>query len=79
MIGKEKLLTKIREVLESKKQAIPLLGRHLSASLSFGGLDPALVRTAREKFDAWKVLQAKHVQALSELIEDLGKRGDDVF
>ena len=79
MIPKEKLLQKIREMIETKNSVIPLLDRHLSASLTFSGLDPAVVQNIHEKCRAWMILQRKHVEVLKEIAEDLQKRHDDVF
>jgi len=79
MIGKEKLLKKIHEVVESKDSLTPLLDRHISASLTFSGLDPVVVRTIREKCQNWMLLQLKHVEVLKEMAEDLRKRKSDVF
>ena len=79
MIGKEKLLKKIHETMESKNSLIPLLDRHISASLAFSGLDPVVVHTIREKCQSWMLLQLKHVEILKEVAEELHKREDDVF
>lgn len=79
MIAKEKLLQKIHEVIETKNSVAPLLERHISASLTFSGLDPGAVQTIREKCQAWMVLQHKHVEVLKEMVEDLQKRRDNVF
>lgn len=79
MIAKKKLLHKIQEVIETKNGAIPLLDKHISASLNFSGLDPGLVQNIREKFQAWMILQRKHVEILKEMAEDIQKRREDVF
>ncbi len=79
MIGKEKLLKKIHEVIESKNSLTPLLDRHISASLGFSGMDPDAVHAIREKCQNWMLLQLKHVEILKEMVEELGKRKSDVL
>lgn len=79
MIAKAKLLQKIHEVIETKNSVIPLLDKHISASLGFSGLDPVMVQNIREKFQAWMILQRKHVEVLKEVAGDLQKRNEDVF
>ena len=79
MIAKKKLLQKIHEVIEIKNGAIPLLDKHISASLSFSGLDPVMVQNIREKFQAWMILQHKHVEILKEMAGDIQERHEDVF
>jgi hypothetical protein len=79
VISKEKLLKKIHEVIKSKNSLIPLLDRHISASLSFSDLDPAVVHAIREKCQGWMLLQLKHAEILKEMVEDLRERKNDVF
>lgn len=79
MIEKGKLSQKIREVIECKDILIPLLDRHISASLTFSGLDQATVRAMREKFQGWMLLQLKHVEVLKEITQELRERKSDVL
>lgn len=79
MISKEKLLKKIQEVIKAKNNVIPLLDRHISASLTFSGLGASTVQTIREKCQSWMFLQQKHVKILKEIAEDLQERKNDVF
>lgn len=77
MIAKEKLLKKLTELLESKESVLPLLEKHLLASLDFSDLTPDESKLIRDKCWVWMVLQSRHVEVLKEMIKDLeGKSGD---
>ena len=79
MIGKEKLLKKIHEVVESKSSLVPLLERHIASSLAFSGLDPVAVHALHGKCQEWMLLQLKHVEILKEMAGELRERKIDVF
>jgi hypothetical protein len=79
MIDKKELLQKIHKVIEYKDILAPLLDRHISASLTFSGLDQATVHAMREKFQDWALLQLKHVEVLKAITKELHERKSDVL
>ncbi len=79
MIKKEKFLNSIDRLTVSQRGLIPLLNRHLTASLEMSGLKDLDRKKIVEFLQKHALLQARHLDALQEIREKAGRMKRDVL
>ena len=79
MIKKEKLLKALESLASLEKSKNPLLNRHISSSLFFSELKPQERKAILEKFQEISVTQAKHLEVLGQIKEEVLKGKKDVY
>lgn len=79
MIEKGKLSRHINDIIEAKKRLIPLLNRHVSSSLLFSGLKGSDRDAIVEKFQGIVITQAKHIEILNGVKDEIEKGKKDVY
>jgi hypothetical protein len=77
MIDKEKLLGQIDKAIELEKRAVPLINKHVSASLAFSELKADEVDALMDRLRAIAATKARHVEMLEEIKEGIlkGRKG----
>jgi abortive infection bacteriophage resistance protein len=79
MIKKEKLLRGIDSVMDIQKQLVPLLNKHVSASVFFSGLPGKDKEKIAQRFQEMAVIHTKHMDTLKSIKEEIIKGGDRVY
>lgn len=79
MIRKEKLLLEIESLVDLKENLIPVLDKHLPASLSFSPFAKSVQEEAVEKLRYLTMMQNKHVNMLKDLKKQIEGSGANVY
>ncbi len=79
MIKKEKFLSGIDRLTASQRKLIPMLNRHVTASLQMSGLRDLDRKKIVEFLQKRALLQARHLDALQEIRAKAVRMTRDVF
>jgi hypothetical protein len=79
MIKKEKLLRGIDSAMDIQKQLVPLLNKHVSASVSFSSLSANEKEKMAEKFQSMAIMHTKHMDTLKSIKEEISKGASNVY
>jgi hypothetical protein len=79
MIKKEKLLRGIDSAMDIQKQLVPLLNKHVSASVSFSSLSANEKEKMAEKFQSMAIMHTKHMDTLQSIKEEISKGASNVY
>jgi hypothetical protein len=79
MIKKEKLLSGIDSIIGIQKQLIPLLNKHVSASVSFSGLSAGDKEGIIKRFQEIAITHTKHMDILKSIKEEAEKGANNVY
>jgi hypothetical protein len=79
MIKKDNLLKKLESLAALEKSKNPLLNRHISSSLFFSELKPEERKSILGRFQEISIAQAKHLEIISQIKEEISKGKKDVY
>jgi hypothetical protein len=79
MIRREKLLKQLEFLVTLVKKAAPLLNKHISSSLFFSELTEDERNKIVERFQDISVAQAKHIEILEQVRNEILKGKKDVY
>jgi hypothetical protein len=79
MIKKEKLLRGIDFAMDIQKQLVPLLNKHVSASVFFSELPGKDKEKIAQRFQEMAIIHTKHMDTLKSIKEEIIKGGDHVY
>ena len=79
MIKKEKLVKELESLVNLGKSKDPLINRHISSSLFFSELKPQERKAVLERFQEISIAQAKHLEILTQIKEEILKGKKDVY
>ena len=79
MMQKEKLAASINKLMELEKNLVPLLNKHISSALFFSGLKKSESGAIMEEFKNKAMTQAKHIDVLKGIKEELARSKNNVF
>lgn len=79
MIRKDKLLTKLDKLQELESRLIPLLDKHLSASLDFSQLSKEERDKTLEFLKSRVSVQKKHIESIKSIKKELIESEKNVY
>ena len=79
MIKKDKLSNQIEKLIDLEKGLIPLLNKHVSASLFFSNLKKNDREEIVEYFQNVVIAKTKHIEILNRIKGDIMKGKRDVY
>ena len=79
MIKKEKLVHGVNSVMDIQKQLVPLLNKHVSASVFFSGLPDKDKEKIIQRFQSMAIMHTKHMDTLKSIKEEIIKGGGNVY
>ena len=79
MIPKDKLAQQLSALIDLKKSLIPLLDKHISSSLYFSQLQEQDRETILERLRYLAKVQAKHIDLLGSMSNDIMHGAFDVY
>ena len=79
MIKKDKLLNQIDKLINLEKSLIPLLNKHMSASLFFSNLKKDEREGIVEYFQSIVIAKTKHIEILNGVKTEVSRRERDVY
>ena len=79
MIKKKILLERIQKLIDLEKSLIPILNKHVAASMGQSGIKKEDVDRVVQNFKQFSVIQSQHVDILSAIRDDISKGSSDVY
>ncbi len=79
MIKKEKLIRGIDSTMDIQKRLVPLLNKHVAASMFFSGLPDKDKEKIAQRFQAMAIIHTKHMDTLKSIKEEITKGGGHVY
>ena len=79
MIKKEKLLRGIDFAMDIQKQLVPLLNKHVSASVFFSGLPGKDKEKIAQRFQEMAVIHTKHMDTLKSIKTEIAEGDGRVY
>lgn len=79
MIKQEKLLDQINELMSLEKSLIPLLNKHMSASLFFSNLKESEQEKIKGYFQNLVIAKTKQIDILNGVKDEVARRKKDVY
>jgi len=79
MIKSDKLLKQIDELINMEKSLIPLLNKHMSASLFFSNLEKDEREEIVGYFQNQVIAKTKHIEILNGIKNEVVRRKKDVY
>jgi len=79
MIKKKILLERIQKLIDLEKSLIPILNKHVAASMGQSGIKKEDVDRVVQNFKRFSVIQSQHVEILSAIRDDISKGSSDVY
>lgn len=79
MIKKEKLLKKINEAMDVQKNVLPLLNKHISATVTFSKLEPMEKEEIEARFQEIAILLTKNRRVLQSVHEEVSEGKSNVY
>jgi len=79
MIQKEKAVELLSRLIQLQKELIPLLNRHLTASIELSGLPQTERQKVSDFLKRRAVMQASHLETLEGTLRSIRESKRDVF
>jgi hypothetical protein len=79
MIKKDKLIQKINSAIDIQKRLVPLLNKHVSASVFFSGLNSKEKDEIAQQFQEMSIAHTKHIDILTSIKDELSKGSANVY
>jgi hypothetical protein len=79
MIKRERLIRGIDTTMDIQKRLVPLLNKHVSASVSFSGIAEKDKEEIFGKLQAMAITHTKHADTLKSIKDEILKGGGHVY
>ena len=79
MIKKEKLVHAIESAMDIQKQLIPILNKHVSASVFFSSLPESDKENIIQRFQYMAIAHTKHIDTLESIKQEIIKGNGHVY